>query len=112
MSTGNDDTATATAKIDGVEVSVRIRPDDAYTTTRLAAVLGVPEYAIRDRVRDGRLNGKKIGQYFFVSGREFLAFLDRGFSYSPRPSRRRRSLSEDVAAAYERETKRVMRSSG
>jgi hypothetical protein len=59
-------------------------------------------------VRDGRLVGKKIGQYFFVTGENVLAFLNSGFSFVPRPSTRaKRTIEEDVERSRQREQKRL-----
>lgn len=98
---------TVYADIAGKRVGVRIDPQETYTTDQLAIELGVPEYALRERVRDGRLVGKKIGQFFFVTGRKVIEFLEAGFSFTPRPSTRKKgTVRDDVRRSVERERRR------
>ena len=92
----------------GKPATVRIVADEAYTTDQLAIEFGVPEYAFRERVRDGRLVGKKVGQFFFVTGQAVLDFLNAGFSYNPRPSTRTKgTIEDDIKRSIEREAKRA-----
>jgi hypothetical protein len=93
--------------IAGKRIGVRIDPAETYTTDQLAIEFGIPEYAFRERVRDGRLVGKKMGQFFFVTGAKVIEFLEAGFSFTPRPSTRRKgTVEEDLAKSREREARR------
>lgn len=99
---------TVEVDIAGKKIGVKIDPDETYTTDQLAIELGVPEYAFRERVRDGRLVGKKIGQFFFVTGKQFIKFLELGFSFTPRPSTRKKgTVKDDLKRSKQREAKRT-----
>lgn len=92
-------------------VGIKLNPNELYTTDQIAVKLGVPEYAIRDRVRDGRLVGEKIGQFFFVTGANFIKLVSEGFSYSPRPTMRKKTdLTENIEHSKLKELKRSLKS--
>ena len=94
----------------GKRIGVRIDPMETYTTDQLAIEFGIPEYALRERVRDGRLIGKKMGQFFFVQGSRVIEFLEAGFSFTPRPSiRRKGTIEDDLKKSQEREERRKAR---
>lgn len=89
-------------------VGIKIDPNATYTTDQLAIAFGVPEYAFRERVRDGRLVGKKIGQFFFCQGVKVIEFLEAGFSFKQRPgTRSAKSIEDDIQKSREREEKRL-----
>ena len=100
---------TETVHIDlaGKKIGVRIDPTETYSTHQLAIEFGVPEYAFRERVRDGRIIGKKVGKYFFVQGDKLIEFLQSGFSFSPRPkSRKNGTIESDIEKSRMREEER------
>lgn len=101
------DSETVYIDLSGKKVGVKIDPCETYSTHQLAVEFGVPEYAFRERVRDGRIIGKKIGKYFFVQGDQLIDFLRSGFSFSPRPkSRKKGTLQDDIEKSKIREEER------
>lgn len=104
---GNAPSVSAVFNLAGKQVGVVINPNETYTTDQLAIEFGIPEYAFRERVRDGRLNGKKLGKFYFVTGEEVIRFLNSDFSYSPRPTTRKNEIAEDINKSAEKEKGRA-----
>jgi hypothetical protein len=99
------------AKLTDPSVSISIV--EIYSTAQLAAKFGVPEYCWRRIVQDENsgLGGQKVGRQYFVLGSDVVTWIQSGkFKYTPRPSTRKKPLSEDIERAEKREKDRRSRS--
>jgi len=57
-------------------MSIKIRGEEYYLVKDLIEILPLTKYSIRLYIRQGKIRGRKIGVFWYVSNSDLRSFLD------------------------------------